>query len=264
MVSDKGRDLRICFTEEDHSYIREDGEVYTSVSAVIDGLKKKKDWEAQCKKSAKLLGISAKELQAKWDEKRLKGTQAGTILHEDRENYTNSLKEIDFEGIKLKVMPSETKKKQKWSKDIKQLENNSFYTELMIYDHKRKICGQADEVVIKRSKIYVLDFKTDAVIKKKGYMGFNGEEKLLYPCDHLGDCNFNTYSLKMSLYMYMLWKSNPHFKIGKLLLKHINIQRDDEGIPVLENGKPIVMNEEIIEVPYRRKEIEAIIKNYGV
>lgn len=258
----KPEELKIAFHEEEHKYIREDGAEYNSVSSVIDKLIPYKDWVAQCKKSAKAAGVTYKELWDKWEEKKNKGREAGTLLHEKLETETNNNSEYDMDGVKLSVVPSGTKKKIKWSSDIKQLENNTIYTELMIYDHKHRICGQADEVVVKKSTIIVLDFKTDAEIKKKGYEGYFGEEKLSYPCAHLGNCNFNKYSLKMSLYMYMLWKANPKFKIGKLLLKHYTIKRDVDGVPVLENGMPVVLGMETIEVPYRKKEVELILKNY--
>ena len=59
----------------------------------------------------------------------------------------------------------------------------------------------------------------------------------------------------------MLWKQNKHFGIGDIVIEHVNLQRDEEGIPVLgQDGKPIVIDIKPIKLPYRKSEVIAILK----
>lgn len=61
--------------------------------------------------------------------------------------------------------------------------------------------------------------------------------------------------------MYMLWKANKgRFKPGDLVLEHFTLKRDEDKIPILEGGLPIILKTEQIELPYRKKEVEAMLK----
>ena len=68
----------------------------------------------------------------------------------------------------------------------------------------------------------------------------------------------------MSLYMYMLWKANRgRFKPGKIILEHMHLKRNEDGYPILENGLPIVTKTDIKYLPYRKREVEDMIKYYN-
>jgi hypothetical protein len=254
------------FKEDSHQYFNEKGEEYKSVSYLAKLLDKKDEsfWKAKKVKIAKQRGITVAELTAEWDKKKLLGTTAGTIIHNDREQDL-----IDNEFSYMNVV---CKKKEcpieddgyKWSIPIVQLENNTVYPELMIYDHNYKLCGQSDKVIVKDNTIYVEDYKTDKSIERRSFGSEWGQtDRFKDPVSHLEDCNYNMYSIKMSCYMFMLWKANKHLKIGKLILEHLSILRDKEGIPILNsNGRPTIMKTERIEVPYLRKEVRDIFNAY--
>jgi hypothetical protein len=252
MVSDESS-LKIVFKEEDHTYTREDSVLYTPVSTVIHSVEPKVDWKQAAIKNSKNLkrfkniSITPTELLAKWDNARVKGSQAGTIVHkikEEEEGY------ISRDG-------------EKYSMDITNL-SDGVYRELMIYDHARKICGQSDKIEIIDNTINVLDYKTDKSIDFRGYSSeWKEAEKLLPPVSHLEKCNGNIYSLKMSLYMYMLWEANKgRLKPGKIKLIWCPIERDEDGIPILYDGIPKIIREQVIEIPYRKKEVLNILKAY--
>lgn len=109
---------------------------------------------------------------------------------------------------------------------------------------------------------YIKTHNTDKEISFKGYSNqFMKARKLLKPIDHLEECNGNIYSIKMSLYMYMLWKANKgNLKPGELVIEHVHLKRNEEGYPIFEDGKPIILKEEIIKVPYRKREVESMLK----
>ena len=81
------------------------------------------------------------------------------------------------------------------------------------------ICGQSDKVIVVDKKIHIWDYKTDAEITHKAFSNdWVKPRKLLAPLHHLDECSANIYSIKMSLYMYMLWKANKDALNQEILL----------------------------------------------
>jgi hypothetical protein len=135
----------------------------------------------------------------------------------------------------------------------------------MIYDFENMICGQSDKVIIVGNKIHIWDYKTDAEIKFSSFSSkWVKPKKLLDPISHLDDCNGNIYSIKMSIYMYLLWKANKgKLRPGDIIIEHIHLKRDPENdnIPILVDDKPVVEKIETITLPYRRKEVIEMLKS---
>lgn len=256
--------MRIYFKEDTHQYFNELHEPYISVSGLSKKLEQPKDWDSILKKSAKKKGLKPEDLRAEWDKKKLLGTNAGTIVHKKSEEKRLSSPQAIINNVTCGIFSSSFYDGYKWSEPSLKLKNNTVYPELMISDHEHKVCGQSDEVWVVNNIISVYDIKTDKEISRKGYSTeWSEAEKFLPPCSHMEYCNFNMYSLKMSMYMYMIWKQNKDKRIGKLLLDWQPILRDEDGIPILdENGEPTILRSEIIEVPYRRREVKDIFEYY--
>lgn len=261
---------KVRFEPEAHKYFAGERELI-SVSAFTKKFEQKKDWKAIATKVAKKEGKTTKEIMDLWDMKRNKGTEAGTIVHSIKEHETlgSGVYHYNNEDLAIRECPLENNIKQ--SLNINEIESGHVYPELMIYDLELGICGQSDEVVIQNNTINILDFKTDKSIEYKAYSSQWVEaEKLMPPLQHLDACNYNIYSIKMSLYMYLLWKANKgRFKPGKIILKWVPIERDEQGIPVLydekgnvveSGGVPKILKEEWIELPYRKKEVMAMLE----
>lgn len=246
--------MNVKFKSSSHQYFSEDDRELISVSAFVKKFIKEKDWKAIAKKKVanlkKYEGVTktVDELLAEWEMKRIKGTEAGTILHSIKENEL-----LGYEKIKV----GNTDDDYKWSIPITTLENGYIYPELMIYNLDYMICGQSDKVVIENDTINIYDYKTDKEIVFKGYSNkWQEAEKLLGPLSHLEECNGNIYSIKMSLYMYLLWKANKgKLKPGKIILEWCPIERDEDGVPILYDGVPKQLFQKNIEIPYRKKEV---------
>ena len=256
---------KIRFIEDTHRYVSEDGRELISVSAFTDKFKEKIDWEKIAKRSAAKLTkegtpTTAKQLLAQWEKKRVESASVGTLYHAIREQ------QLMDSDCKTKACTYEGK--DKWSIPIADLENNMTYPELMIYDFDYMICGQSDKVIVKDNTIHVWDYKTDAEIKFKGYSSeWKAATKLLKPLQHLEECNANVYSIKMSLYMYLLWKANRgKLKIGEIIIEHISLKRDpkNDNIPILIDGKPVEIGRTTIKLPYRKKEVQAMLSTIKI
>lgn len=251
----------IKFVEETHRYVNEDDVDLISVSAFAKKFEPYTNWKEIAAKVAKKQGVSVKEILDLWDMKRVKGSEAGTMFHNEREaELIND--DFVFNGISMNKKCCEFRGGDKYSIPITNIENNTVYPELMIYDLEHMICGQSDKVIVQDNKIHVYDYKTDKSIDFTAFSNaWTKPEKLLPPVQHLDNANGNKYALKMSLYMYMLWKANKgRFKPGDIILEWCPLERDEEGIPILTNGKPTATKREIIKLPYLRKEVEAMLK----
>lgn len=261
---------KVKFIESTHQYLTEDERELISVSAFTERFKPKVDWKSVAQKVAAKQTKAGEptttgEVLAKWERKRNLAAQIGTIYHSQRESELVSQEKPEFYGVPCGTRQCEFIDGLKYSIPINKLEDNHVYPELMIYDFDYMICGQADKVIVTKKKINIWDYKTDTEIKYKAFSSqWVKPAKLLGPLSHLDDCNANLYSIKMSLYMYLLWKSNRGtLKTGDIIIEHVQLKRDpdNDNLPVLDkNGKPIVLRIEKIKLPYRKKEVEDMLK----
>ena len=130
------------------------------------------------------------------------------------------------------------------------------------------ICGQSDRVEVVKDTVEIVDYKTNKEIKKTSFVNWEGKsQKMIGPCEHLDDCNFNHYSLQLSTYMYIVLKHNPRYKPGKMFLHHVIFEKEGEdqfGNPIPKkdsNGDPIVKTVVPYEVPYLKAEVLTMINH---
>ncbi len=259
----------IRFIESTHQYLNDKDEDLVSVSKFTEKFKQKQDWKAiatrsAAKKTKEGTPTTAQELMAKWKKKGDISREVGTLLHYIKEKEILDRDKPVFYDIECDKMVGTYSEGFKNSIPINELKNNCVYPELMIYDLEHMICGQSDKVIVTDNKIHVWDYKTDLEMSFVGYSNqWMTARKLLAPLDHLDECNGNIYSIKMSLYMYMLWRANKgKLKVGDIIIEHVHLKRDpdNDNIPVLENGSPVILKTEQITLPYRKKEVMAMLK----
>jgi hypothetical protein len=260
----------IKFIESSHRYVTDKGEDLISVSKFTERFKQKVDWLSVATHSAAKMTrngtpTTAQELLDKWANKRDRSAEIGTMFHSMKESeLLNSSDSVFYDTTcdKQECMYGEDKAKH--ALPINNLKNNTVYPELMIYDTDYMICGQSDKVIVVNNKIHIWDYKTDTEISFVGYSNkWTSPRKLLAPLEHLDDCNGNIYSIKMSMYMYLLWKANKgKYRPGDIVIEHVHLKRDPENdnLPVLENGKPVVLKTEKIKLPYRKREVVEMLK----
>lgn len=235
------------FTEEGHTY--EEGErKFTSVSQILKLLEKPKNWKAIAKKYATKVGKTVTEVEAEWKEKKDKSIVRGKEYHTSKQSKLNAAGFIQRKNQHCTIKFYLPTGGRIYQPDFR-LEDNTIYTEFMVWDEESGICGTADEVECISQTIHINDHKTNEEIVRQGfYIPSKGREKLLAPVAHLDDCNWNKYCLQLSLYMYMVWKHNKHLKVGDLTLNHVEFDKE---------GKSTKVNP--LRVPYLRKEVKDII-----
>lgn len=232
------------FIESTHKYI-EDGKVYTPVTYFLKSFQEYVDWDAECRKKAKKLGITYEELRAQWDKKRDDAAARGTAYHKKKEmEYLNG-KGIVIENTLCPVSSVPTINDIKEDNSMR-LEDNTVYCEKMIWSKKYGVCGTADLVEVVNGKINVKDYKTNEKLEWASYKHpVLGSKKLKFPVNGLDDCNGSLYSLQINVYMYMLLQQNRHLKMGDMEILHVIM--DSEG-------------EHFMTVPYKVKNLQREVK----
>lgn len=218
----------ITFVERTHKYFIEgapSGSV--SVTGFINKLKPKFDVDKWASIKAKKLGISVDEMKFIWSEKNLFSTTLGTCFHKiaesvytgarysvNRDELRRSLGDNLYDDLKtiLPVFVDQFKDFYKNTKDTLIPVHN----ELIVGDlHNTRVCGTMDMLVYNTSssQYEIYDFKTNKDIT------YNSAYKERYntPLDDLDVCEFNTYSLQLSFYKYIIEKYT-NLKIGALFI----------------------------------------------
>lgn len=286
---------QIVFRESDHSYICNDSR-YTSVTQKISEYKYEKDWEKIAtnyykKHTKKGIQPLIEDLAAKWEltpEQIIKkfGTEysvekvreiwalKGKMAREGGTNYHNWKEAQDGRYDDAIVVPLING--EKTSLDLRELVKNTEYLELMIYNHKNKLCGQADKIIIGEDSCVVRDYKTvnkDLIPDVPFYWNAkkrkSEQEKFKSPLRLL--CNsYWEYALQLSMYGYMLeLYGYPPEKliIDQVYTRWISKKELDKS----GNVEVIYKDEDLdryrivdkvveMEVPYLRSDVKKIIR----
>jgi len=258
----------IQFRESDHSYtsIVPDGIQWKSVTGIIHDLCEPFDKVAVATKCStkrpgkypnKWFGYSVDEILRIWDSENNRSTELGHWYHSKKEN---ELYQSGIDNVCQPVMSNGVKiaSSQKLTEGI--------YPEHIVYLQSAGICGQVDLPSVTAGILDITDHKTNKEIKTVGFTNWEGvTKKMLAPVNHLDDCEFNHYSLQLSMYAYMILQHNPSLKLGRLTIEHVKFEeagKDKYGYPITKmiDGEPVVKSVEKINVPYLKAEVQSIIK----
>lgn len=265
--------MAVIFKQDDHSYHSTDPNEdirWISVTTVVSALKKPFDPKAQSIKSAKnkrskWYGMTPTEIQEAWSNEAKRAIDLGTFYHNQREADLILLETLSRGGVTVPVVkPPMLVDGVKAAPEQKL--HDGVYPEHFVYLKSAGVCGQSDLVEVVDGVVSITDYKTNKEIRTEGYRSWDGvTEKMLPPVAHLDNCNFNHYTLQLSIYMYIILKHNPTLKPGKMMLHHIIFETDGAdkyGNPIHvynDNGDPKVKEVRPLEVPYLKREVIDII-----
>jgi len=237
-----GSDRFVTLKEDTHQYFDTNGQEYKSVSSLLGKVKMPFDRQtiSMRKAQSNLPGASQADLLVEqqrllkeWDDMRISSTDWGNFVHNNLDSY------FTIGNCDARVLPA--------GKTIAKYFQNadSFLPEVVVYDSEYYLAGTFDFGVlrIKGSKpsttvMDLFDFKTNerrgiefdsSYLKEGKYVP--GKKFLLPPMDHLEECNFNIYSMQLSIYALMIQKSYG-VKIGRLGIIFINKQMEVNILPV--------------------------------
>lgn len=198
----------IKFTDHDHRYVNMNtGDDYQSVTTLIHKYVPKFDANRISAAVAKKRGLPQHVILKEWEDNKNAACEKGTFVHKVIEDYfEEGLVTDGFETLLEKIAAD----------PIISLKGRS---EEIAYSDECMIAGQVDRRNLIGNTLNIIDWKTNKEIKRTGFRG----EKLKGALAHLDNCNFNIYSLQLSIYALLLCKMYG-YNIGRLYLVWIRGQ----------------------------------------
>lgn len=281
---------RVIFEEKNHTYTC-DGKKYKSVSHVFKTVQPHKDWDYIASRSAlkmilgeddyrdllrkhkikfddinlikillpyteqELFDETVKQLREEWRANGEVATTRGTAFHKKMEllDISNGYAINRYNNKKYTTQVfDKTYDNESLADNLYDLPDG-YYPELLLFNHEKKMGGQADKVFIEtvgnRRYIDIDDWKTDANILKRPDFRHpvEGYQMLEEPCSHMYDTNYSAYTIKISMYAWMIEQFG--FEIRSLAFTSVDVDDD-----------LVVLKEEWYPVSYKKWEVEQILK----
>lgn len=213
--------IEIKFNERWHKYTSETGSgkiEYVSATTLIHQFVTPFDAPLQAARVAERDGKTTEEVLKEWEDKRKYASDFGTRIHESCEDVllNNSKFRNKFEDeTERSVFNIATSVAQRIKDNMEVLD-----VEKIVFDVDDKIAGTIDLFAKdKNGVLWIMDWKTNGAIDK--YSKYRNY--MLEPISSLHDCNFNHYSLQLSLYERILKKCKyiPSDSMVKRALIHL-------------------------------------------
>jgi hypothetical protein len=237
---------KIYLEPEKHVYINEDtGEIYKSVTTVLSMLEEEFPAQniaqaiarqSEKKKKEKYKGLSENEILDLWEEENKSANEYGTKVHNLLEEY---LKRNKF------YFPENDDEREILNSydDLNIDLGERFHCERILFSEEYSIAGMSDHIVDVDGGLFdINDYKTNKVINF--YSQY--KKKLLPPMEHLDDCQYNIYSLQLSIYAYFYEQES------KRKCRSLNLLYFDR------NSKKFIK----YPVPYMKMEAIGILNHY--
>lgn len=224
------RDALLAFDAASHIYTY-CGEVFKSVTTLVDECFKQFDAEYWSARKAPSLGMTPAQLRAKWRAVGEEARNLGTQMHCKIERYYLGLPNTTDDTYRL------------FEQFATQYHLTPYRTEWAIYDEDSHVAGTLDFLDYADGKFIIYDWKrSDKVVSactgepiKTNRWG----EHAFAPIANIPDTTYWHYALQVSIYRYLLEKNYE-----------INVEESRLAVFHPNCGRPYVIN-----VPYLRDEV---------
>ena len=234
--------MKITLDQETHTYTDTKGDVYKSVSALIDQFVPFFDFEQKSYDYSLKYNIPIEEVRADWRSKNKLSTQFGKKIHAEIEKNLKKKNFVHGEKIYQDALSLV---------DSFLCKDTKMYSESIVFNQDYKIAGTSDLIIERKNDFDILDFKTNKKIK---FDNTFDNSKLLFPVAHLPNAEYFKYALQLSLYgfLYELISGKRLYRLIIFWFKRKN-QDDYNNL----DGKWVRYS-----LPYLRDEVIDIL-NYG-
>ena len=241
LITELNKFNNVVFNEEDHSYYL-NFKRCISTTELIGRYKKKFETNIMASKVANRDGRLKDDVIAEWDEKRITSQVKGTELHR--------CAELMWQSKAYRPGPIVTNKLLKMLQQFYADYKNRLAlvrAELVVGDDTWGVCGMLDKLFynIEEDELQIWDYKTNKEINKSSKY----KAKMINGLNHLEECEFNTYSLQLSIYKKIIEK-NTSLKIGKSYLCWINEENDSYEVietKFLDAESSLILNSRVDE-----------------
>ena len=149
-------------------------------------------------------GRTKDDVIAEWDDKRITSQVKGTELHK--------CAELMFQSKGYKPDPIVTNKLYKMLRQFHTDYKDKLAlvrAELVVGDDTYGVCGMLDKLFynVEEDELQIWDYKTNKEIN----MSSKYKSKMINGLNHLEECEYNTYSLQLSIYKKIIEKNTPTY-----------------------------------------------------
>ena len=186
---------------------------------------------------------------AQYNTTRNEACEHGTAEHLRKELSFYGKHDFDFGRYGYKDLSGEYDcKKNYYELDLERGVYPEFLIAVTSRDGILKVSGQIDCLIKNGNEVTLLDWKTNAEIKKESYYNRSTKQHQMmkFPLNNIQDSNYWHYALQLSLYAYLLQTLHPEFVIKGLKLIHIDREQKETEY----------------EVPYLKDDVERMLKHY--
>jgi len=264
----------IRFDPERHAYVTDDNQEYLSVTKLLSKYKQPFDAETAAAKASKnrkskWYKMKPEEIIQVWNKESERSITLGNWYHNQREADILNCETISYEDCELNIFKNiYDENGYKMATDQKLVDG--IYPEYFLYLPSAGIAGQSDKITVANGRVDILDYKTNKEIKTQGFKNYEGiTQKMLFPLNHLDDCNLNHYALQLSIYMYIVLKHNPTLFAGNIVLQHVifeeEFDKDPYGYPLYvkdADGNPVIKNIVTYKLDYLKSEVITLLDHY--
>lgn len=202
--------MAVTFKEKTHQYFNDEGVQYISATTFLHEFQLPFEKEKFAEKKAEKLGMTTQEVLEMWKQNAIEACKFGTKTHLIMENFIIGKEKKEEHNSLYESFLSIVGEDFKWAKKV--------WSEKILYSDEYRIAGTADLIIEHNDfEFSVGDFKTNKKIDFCNQWG----QRMLDPISHLSDCNYNLYSLQLSLYAY-LFSLISGKKCRKTFLMHLN------------------------------------------
>jgi hypothetical protein len=227
----------LIFDEQAHTYRHsKTNEIYISTTTLLSRYKEAFDLEKNAARVAHREGVAIQDIKDKWKKNNNESKEFGTRIHKIIEDYNKN-------GVYDK---NDTEQ----AAIVKSLNSLGLFKncddclyEHKLFCHEYKVAGTADVIKNEDRGLFSLyDFKTN---KKFNLTSIYGKF-LKPPVQHLTDCEYNIYSLQVSIYAFM-YANMTGLKPSQFGV--IYYDRDERDFT-------------LYPIPYLKSEAKKILDNY--
>jgi hypothetical protein len=252
----------VSYNDADHRYFS-GRTTYISATQLLSLFKPKFDTKERSEYMANRYGMTPQYWVDRWGDIRDTSLVRGNEIHADKEAQLYKKGTIHyFNNITLRVLKRDDFPRTNYiNLPI------GVYPELLLWNHKNRIAGRADNVIITEKHVEVRhkqstawmysrvadleDYKTGRIIHTQSYQNpKTGKYQMMTgPLSHFQDCEMNHYAIQLSIYQYML--ECMGFVPGKRTIIHIKHEIEFLGTPPpVHHDLPYLKNEVISMLNY--------------
>lgn len=193
----------VVFNEADHTYKDQaTGKYYTSISKLLSLYKEPFDADFHAARKAKKEGITKEEMLKRWADNTTKACNKGTQIHDIIESYLTTGEVVDEKMI------------SDFNSVFDRRDFKLVRSEYILWNDMYEIAGTSDMICDVNNDVFdVYDFKTN----KKFLFDSPYGKYLKTPLNNLQECQYNSYSLQLSLYAYM-YSGYSNKKVRKICI----------------------------------------------